>query len=163
MHKKLWFFSGLFVFIDQVIKVVITNAIRLNSSIDVIPDFFYLTNVHNKGAAFSILEGNLLFLDIVTIIALVLVYYFFVKGGTIKGFEFVLISMLFGGIIGNFVDRLIFGYVIDYLGFILFNDYHYPIFNFADICIVLSIIGLLLMNIRETLWKNIKLKKTQVE
>ncbi len=158
MHKKIWLFSFIFVFIDQLTKVLISNLISLNSEIRVIPSFFYLANVHNDGAAFSILRGNLVFLIIMTIISIFLIYYFFIKGKKLTTLESFLLSMLLGGIIGNFIDRVIYGYVIDYLGFIIFG-YYFPIFNLADSFIIISIAILLIFSFKEELWKNIKLNK----
>ena len=83
---------------------------------------------------------------------------FFVKGKSLKGIELILTSMLIGGIVGNFIDRIIYRYVIDYLGFIIVN-YNFPIFNFADICIVLSVIGLVIYSLKEDICKNSKSKK----
>ena len=147
MQKKLYGLSFIFVIIDQIIKYVISNNIILNTNITIIDKFFYLTNVHNDGAAFSILSGNVIFLILMTIISLVVIYFFFIKDKTTSKIEKVFISMLLGGIIGNFIDRLIHGYVIDYLETLIFN-YHFPIFNFADICIVLGIIGIMLVGIK---------------
>lgn len=147
MQKKLYGLSFIFVIIDQIIKYVISNNIILNTNITIIDKFFYLTNVHNDGAAFSILSGNVIFLILMTIISLVVIYFLFIKDKTTSKIEKVFISMLLGGIIGNFIDRLIHGYVIDYLETIIFN-YHFPIFNFADICIVLGIIGIMLVGIK---------------
>lgn len=147
MQKKLYGLSFIFVIIDQIIKYVISNNITLNTSITIIDKFLYLTNVHNDGAAFSILSGNVIFLILMTIISLVVIYFFFIKDKTTSKIEKVFISMLLGGIIGNFIDRLIHGYVIDYLETIIFN-YHFPIFNFADTCIVLGIIGIMIVGIK---------------
>lgn len=147
MQKKLYGLSFIFVIIDQIIKYVISNNITLNTSITIIDNFFYLTNVHNDGAAFSILSGNVIFLILMTIISLVVIYFFFIKDKNTSKIETIFISMLLGGIIGNFLDRLIHGYVIDYLETIIFN-YHFPIFNFADTCIVLGIIGIMIVGIK---------------
>lgn len=148
MQKKIYGFSFIFVIIDQIIKYIISNNITLNTSITMIDNFFYLTNVRNDGAAFSILSGNILFLILMTVISLVVIYFFFIKDRIISKIEIIFISMLLGGIIGNFLDRLIHGYVIDYLETIIFN-YHFPIFNFADICIVLGIIGIMIVGIKD--------------
>ena len=61
-------------------------------------------------------------------------------------------SLLMGGIVGNLIDRIVYGYVIDYLSF-KFGSYYFPIFNFADICIVVSVIIMLLRMIKEDLWR----------
>ena len=158
MQKKLWIFSGIFVLIDQIIKILVSNYITYNTDIEIISNFFYLTNVHNDGAAFSAFAGNLIFLIIMTIISLCIVYYFFVRDKELKGLNLFIVSMLIGGIIGNFIDRIIHGYVIDYLRFIIFK-YQYPIFNFADTCIVISVMLLLIISFKEDLWKNTKSRK----
>lgn len=158
MRKKLCIFSLIFIFIDQIIKLLISNNIILNSEIKLIDNFFYITHVHNTGAAFSMFSGNIVFLIIMTLLALIVIYLFFIKNKELSKLEIILISMLIGGIIGNFIDRIIFRYVIDYLEFIIF-DYYFPIFNFADICIVLSIFGIVILSIKEDLCKSLKLKK----
>ena len=61
-------------------------------------------------------------------------------------------ALLIGGIAGNLIDRIIYGYVIDYLSF-NFGSYYFPIFNFADICIVLAALIILIRTIKESLWK----------
>ncbi len=148
MQKKLYGLSFVLVIIDQIIKYVISKTITFNTSITIIDRVFYLTNVHNDGAAFSILSGNIIFLILMTIISLVVIYLLFIKDRTISKIENIFISMLLGGIVGNFIDRLFHGYVIDYLETIIIN-YHFPIFNFADICIVLGIIGIMLVSIKD--------------
>lgn len=146
MQKKIYGISIIFIVIDQIIKYVVSQLIPFNTNITIIDHVFYLTNVHNDGAAFSILSGNVLLLILMTIISLVVIYFLFIKDQTISKIESVCISMLLGGVIGNFLDRIIHGYVIDYLETIIIS-YHFPIFNFADICIVLGIIGIMLINI----------------
>lgn len=158
MRKKLFGLSIIFIIIDQVIKLLISNNITLNTDITIIDKFFYITNVHNNGAAFSSFSGNTIFLIIMSIIALIVIYFCFIKDKDLSKIEVILISMLIGGIIGNFIDRIIFKYVIDYLEFIIFG-YYFPIFNFADICIVLSIIGIIIFSVKEDICKNSKLKK----
>lgn len=135
------------VLIDQIIKLIIMGTMGIGSSIPVIPDFFSLTYVENNGAAWSIFSGNRIFLISISIIALILVYWYFFKNKNIKTFEFVIYSILIGGIIGNLLDRIKVGSVIDYLDFKIFN-YNFPVFNFADICIVISVILLLIYSFK---------------
>lgn len=159
MNKKLISIIGLIVIIvDQIIKIAITKMIPLYLSKEVVPDFFYITHVHNEGAAWSILSGNTFFLIIISLIILFVIYFFYIKNKYLNKEEIIIYGLLIGGIIGNLVDRFIYGYVIDYLEFIIFN-YHYPVFNLADICIVVSIILLVIYSIREDLCKRSKLKK----
>ena len=77
-----------------------------------------------------------------------MVYYFLLKNKKFDWFNIIFYSLLIGGILGNLFDRIIYGYVIDYLDFYIFG-YNFPIFNVADICIVISVI----MIIIDTLWR----------
>lgn len=162
MKKQMYIISVILVFIDQIIKVFISNSITLNTNIEIIPKFFYISNVHNDGAAFSIFSGNQLFLILFTLIALLFIYMFFIKDKDLSKIEAILLMILLGGILGNFIDRIIYNYVIDYLEFIIFN-YQFPIFNFADICITLSVIGLLILSFKEDICKKKELVKTKAE
>ena len=148
MYKKLTIFSIIFVIVDQLIKLIISNFVSYQSSINIVPNFFYITNVHNDGAAWSILSGNVILLALLGVIALVLIYYFFLKDKTLSKLETFLYSLLIGGIIGNLIDRIFLGYVVDYIGVVLIN-YYFPIFNFADIGIVISILMMIILGIKE--------------
>lgn len=159
MKKKLGILSIFFVVIDQVIKLIVKSNIGLNMDIKIIDNFFYLSHVHNDGAAFSMFSGNIIFLIIITIIALVAIYMIFIKDKKLSNIYIILISMLIGGILGNFIDRIVYNYVIDYLSFIIF-DYYFPVFNFADICIVVSIISIVILEFKEDICEKSKLKKS---
>lgn len=162
MYKKMTIISLLLVLIDQIVKLIVNNFCQLNSSIEVIKDFFYITKVNNYGAAWSILDGNRLFLIVIGIIAIVAIILFFIKNKNLTNKEILVYSLLIGGIIGNLVDRVLLGYVIDYLDFTIFN-YDYPIFNFADICIVISALLMLISIFKEDICKKLKLKKMNLE
>lgn len=143
--KQIISYSFILVLIDQIIKVVVSN---MKNNIVIIKNFFSLTYVENTGAAFSILESKRIFLIIIAIGALYLIYKFLIKDKKLTPPETLIYSLLIGGIAGNLIDRIIYGYVIDYLEFILFNHYM-PIFNFADICIVIGTILFLFETIKE--------------
>lgn len=134
--------------IDQIVKIIIMSIMGINSSIILIPDFFSLTYVENDGAAWSIFSGNRFFLIAISIVALILVYWYFIKNRDMKNFEMINYSILIGGIMGNLLDRIKFGRVIDYLDFKIFG-YNFPVFNFADICIVVSVILLLIYSFKD--------------
>lgn len=146
--KKIIFGSTLLLIIDQLIKIIIINTLDLNISKAIINNFFNLTYVRNYGAAWSIFTGNRLFLIIVSILALIFIYLFMIKDKKLSKLENICYSVLLGGILGNFFDRIVYGYVIDYLDFTFFN-YQYPIFNFADTCIVVSIIIIVFLTLKE--------------
>ena len=145
--KRIVLFSMIIFIIDQIVKLFVGFSLELNTSFTVFNNFFYISNVHNYGAAFSVLYGNRIFLVIVSVITLVLVYYFLLKNKKFDWFNIILYSLLIGGILGNLFDRIIYGYVVDYLDFYIFG-YNFPIFNIADICIVISVILIVI----DTLW-----------
>ena len=153
--KKISLISLIIVLIDQIIKIVVSNTISYTDDVVVIPNFFNITNVHNEGAAWSMFSGKQLILILIAILALVGIYLFLIKGKKLNKIETICYSLLIGGIIGNLIDRVIFNYVIDYLEFI-FGNYHYPVFNFADICIVISIFTLVILSFKEDLCKKSK-------
>lgn len=144
--KKLIVNSILLIIVDQLIKILIVNNIY--ESIELVSNFFSLTYVRNTGAAFSILEGNRFLFVIVAVLALYLIYKLFIKDKKITGLKILIFSLLISGIIGNLIDRIIFGYVIDYFEFTLFNN-NMPIFNFADICIIIGAILFILNTVLE--------------
>ena len=143
--KKIIFGSAFFLLIDQLIKWFIQSTFDINQSITVIPNFFHITYTRNIGAAWSILAGNTIILVMITFFALYYLYEFFLKNQTFTKYEMVTYSLLIGGILGNLVDRIFFHSVVDYLDFTFFS-YHFPIFNFADSCIVIGV-GLLIIKI----------------
>jgi len=137
--KKILLIAFVCTLVDQIIKNVLISVLSVGSSISVIDGFFSITFLENTGAAFSILSSNTLFLILISILALNLIYFFLIKGKKLNNFEEIIYGILIGGIIGNLIDRVVHGSVIDYLDFNLFG-YDFPVFNFADICIVVSII-----------------------
>lgn len=140
--KKILPISFILLIIDQILKFVVINNMNLNNSIIIIKNFFNITYVRNIGAAWSILSGNRYFLIIISIISFYLIYRYLIKDKLLNKLETIVYATLIGGLLGNLTDRIVYGYVIDYLDFKIFN-YNYPIFNFADICIVVSVICLL--------------------
>ena len=146
--KKLIPVSLICLVIDQVIKIIISCNMKIADSINIITNFFRITYLQNTGAAWSILSGNKIVLILITLIALFLIYYFLLKNKNLKNIEYILYGVLIGGILGNLIDRVRFGYVIDYLDF-NFGNYRYPVFNFADICIVVSIVIMVLLSIKD--------------
>lgn len=133
------FISFLALIIDQVLKLVFTSK-----SFVVIENFFNIEYVTNKGAAWSILNNNTFLLTVLTIVVLISSI-FYLKNANITNTEEVIYGLILGGILGNLIDRIIFGYVKDFISFNIFG-YHFPIFNFADIFITVGA-GLLLINI----------------
>jgi len=143
-NKKMLLLIIALTFIDQFSKGLINIFLNLNQSINIIPNFFSLTYVRNIGAAFSILPGSRWFFIIISIIALNIIYIYFIKNKELNKKNFVIFSLLQAGIIGNLIDRVLYGYVIDFFDFTIFG-FDFAIFNIADIFIVVSIILLILV------------------
>ena len=150
--KRITIYSIIFVVIDLLTKTLITCFMDVGDQLKIIPNFFNITYVRNTGAAFSILENNRIFFIIIGIIALIFIYLYLIKNKVLNKYMMVCYSMLIAGIIGNMYDRIIYGYVIDFLSFNIFG-YNFPVFNIADSLIVVSIILLMFNEMRVSLCK----------
>lgn len=139
MKKKIVFWASLATIIDQLTKFLIKKNFRLYEKKVIIKNFFNLTYVENRGAAWGIFNGNYWFLIITTVVALAFILWFIFRMKEYKKIDIISYSMLIAGIMGNFIDRLARGYVIDFFDFKIFNHY-FPVFNIADILIVVSVI-----------------------
>ena len=150
--KDIYVFGIIFVITDQLLKIIISNKMIVNQTFIVIKNLFSIRLVHNTGAAFSILSNSrflLIFIGIAALIGLV----FYIKSlDIIDDIDTFVYALLIGGILGNLIDRIVYGYVIDYLSF-NFGEFYFPIFNFADICIVVAALIILIRTIKESLWK----------
>lgn len=139
--KKIGIISLIVIIIDRILKVLVTNNFVLNVRNKIIDGFFYITNCHNEGAAFSLFSGNVLFLIFITLIVLFLIYRTINKENVNK-IGILAYGLLLGGILGNLYDRIFYGYVIDYLDFVIFK-FNFAIFNLADATIVIGAILLI--------------------
>lgn len=152
MKKKyIWLLaiSGFLIAFDQLTKAYVHTHFHLGESVAVIQNFFNLTYVRNFGAAFGFLAEShpsfreLFFLSMPPI-ALIIILGILrtVKDSDTR--QIIALSAIFGGAIGNYIDRLRFRYVIDFLDFHLYNRWNWPAFNIADMAIVGGV-GLLLL------------------
>lgn len=157
MKKKLFLTFSLLIIADQVTKLYIKNTFALYESIPVVDGFFSITYVLNPGAAFGFL-ANLPdayrrgFFVIVTTIAIGAVFYLLYKEFHYK-YRALAYTLILSGAVGNFIDRIYMGKVIDFLD-VHINSHHWPAFNVADsaisIGIVLLIIDMLFINKNST-------------
>ena len=128
--------------LDQATKHLIARAVDLYESVPVIPGFFNITRIHNKGAifgTFSQTNNKLVFalLTTASLAALTLVVYFFFKTPADDKLMKVALTLIMAGALGNQFDRLIRGHVIDFLDFYV-GRAHWPFFNVADSCITIG-------------------------
>ena len=129
----------LFFVVDLVSKLVVSNIMEVHDSIIVIPSIFNISYFRNTGGAWSILSGHTWLLILVSLFIIIFIVMYVYRNKTKNKFELFGYSMILGGAIGNFVDRIIYGYVIDFLDFNIFG-YDFPIFNFADTFIVIGVL-----------------------
>ena len=134
-----FFLIAFFLVADQVTKALISRNITLNSSKQVIPGFFQLVHIRNKGAIFGFFSqsGNryvFIFLTLASLAALSMVVYYFFKASPDEKLLKISLSLIMAGALGNFIDRLIKGYVTDFLD-VSVKGWHWPSFNVADSCI----------------------------
>ena len=145
MLKWLWL-SLLALVLDQVSKLFIVSSMQLYQSIP-ITSFFKLTYVRNTGAAFSFLSEaggwqRWFFAGLALVISIVIAVWL-VRLKKHETFLAVALSLVLGGAIGNLIDRLAYGYVIDFLD-VYYQAWHWPAFNIADSAITLGVVLMLL-------------------
>ena len=142
MNKKVFAIGVSVLTVDQVAKILIESFIGPGNFVNILDGFFSLTCVYNTGAAFSILEGRVWFLTILSLVILVMLLKMS-KDFVDNRRNTLAFGLLLGGIFGNLSDRLFLGMVRDFLKFRLFG-YNFPVFNVADMAIIAGI-GLLLI------------------
>lgn len=134
-------FTAILVAIDQLTKYLTVQNIPLGEIVEVIPGIVSLTYIRNSGAAFSILEGQMWFFYIITVLVVsFLIYYMYTetKENTILGY---ILALILAGALGNFIDRLLFQYVVDMIK-LEFIDF--AIFNIADSYLTVGVILLII-------------------
>lgn len=145
-HWRYYIVAAVVLILDQLTKKLIDANLELFEQISVIGQFFLITHVLNDGAAFSMLPGaSTLFISITIVVVIGIIWY--IERSRKTGGRTLLLTALglvLGGALGNFIDRVLYGHVIDFLQF-NFGSYTFPIFNVADIGIVIGV-GLILLD-----------------
>jgi len=124
---------------DQLSKYLIRQNLLLNrSQIQIFENFFQIIYIRNPGIAFGMFSSpdnsllRLVFLIVISLIALLIIFLYFRKLPSKDKIYSLSLSMIAGGAVGNLIDRVYFGEVIDFLDFHLYHKYHWPAFNLAD-------------------------------
>ncbi len=120
------------IFLDQLTKFLAVKFLQLNTPVSLINNFLYLTLVHNRGAAFGLFKNQLLMFVLISVFAIALIF-FHLKNKKNSFFTSLALSMILAGAVGNLIDRLRFGYVIDFLDLRV-----WPVFNLADSAITIA-------------------------
>jgi len=160
LKKNLAFFivcASAIIILDQITKSVITEKLFMYGTHKVIDGFFNLVYVMNPGAAFGFLADmpelfRYAFFIGITLLAMALIIYYIVKSDNEPFLIILSLSLIFGGAVGNLIDRIRFGAVVDFLDFYI-GSWHWPAFNVADSAIT---VGAFLM-----LWEIITRRKKQ--
>lgn len=146
--KTAWIVAISILFFDQILKLLVQNTFSFQEKINIIPGLFNIVYVLNKGAAFGILNNSglnwqsYLFISIscTTILVVVYLLHFSTKQSS---FFYLGLGAILGGALGNLIDRIRIGMVIDFLDF-YWRSFHWPAFNLADAAISLGAISLLI-------------------
>lgn len=123
------------IIVDQLIKFFVSTGLKPIGTISVIDGIFNLTYVENRGVAFGMFRDmRWLFVVLTSILLFIIIFYMFKKRPQGKLF-YICAGMIIGGGVGNLIDRVFYGYVIDYLSISFFP----PVCNFADYCITIGV------------------------
>ncbi len=146
--------AGFIITLDQATKLYVHTHFQLGESLIVILDYFSITYVRNPGAAFGILgTSNETFRTIFFLtfppIALIILLTILKDVATKDRIQVFALSSIFGGAVGNFIDRIRFSYVIDFLDFHIGERFVWPAFNVADSAIVVGVAILILLIFRK--------------
>ncbi len=129
------------IILDQVTKYLAVKYLFGQAPVVMIPEHFEFRFVKNYGAAFGILqEKRIFFVIITTIVILFMIYFLFKNYRSLSKLAIFSISILLGGAVGNYIDRIRLGYVVDFIRINIFKSYDFPVFNAADIFIVVGTI-----------------------
>lgn len=143
-YYRLIIVSGIIILLDQITKLIVLETMPLFQTIPVFPGFFNLTHIHNPGGAFGFLSTQtspiqrLLFLFVCSL-AVGLIFYFYRKTPLEQTWLSTAFAMVFGGAIGNLIDRVRLGKVVDFLDFYI-GDLHWPAFNVADSAVSIGMV-----------------------
>lgn len=144
-----YYIIALFVIIlDQLTKWLIVKNLELGESIQIIENFLYITSHRNRGAAWGILQGQMWFFYVITVIVIIGMVYYIQKHVNGKWLTGVSLGLMLGGAIGNFIDRLFRKEVVDFINTYIFG-YDFPVFNIADSALVIGVILLMIQMLLE--------------
>lgn len=127
------------IFLDQVTKLLVVKFMELGESIPLIDGFLYLTSHRNEGAAWGMLQGRMWLFYIITVFVIVVLVMFYKREAKTSLLLQISLVLLMAGAIGNFIDRLFFQKVVDFVDTVIFG-YDFPIFNVADASLTVGVI-----------------------
>ena len=135
--KKLFISSMFLIVLDFITKLLVVELLK--ADIVLISNIIYLTFVTNTGTFWGLFSDINIFFVFLSLVILGLLVYIIIKKTKLNKINTYLYSLVISGIVGNLIDRIIRGYVVDFIGIRLFS-YNFPIFNFADLYIVIGVL-----------------------
>lgn len=142
---KYYILALLILILDQLTKWVVVTQMSLHHQIPIIENLLYFTSHRNKGAAFGILQGQMWLFFIVTVLVVAFVVYYIQTHAKESKLLGISLGLVLGGALGNFLDRLFRGEVVDFIDVYIFT-YDFAIFNVADMALVIGV-GILMVQI----------------
>ncbi len=144
----LYFLGVSLIVFDQITKSIAVRELMGKQSIVIIDGLLSLTYVENRGAAYGILKDFRMVLLVVTVFLIAFLIYLFFNTEKFFNNKYAKLMIMFilAGAIGNMIDRVFLGYVVDFLQFTFID---FPVFNFADICVVCGSFMLMLISFKE--------------
>ena len=133
MMLKVLSVSSLVVIVDRLTKYILFRNLSEGESVRLIPGLFHITLVLNSGAAFGLFKGRSLFFTVSSALVMIFICVYIWRGGCKDLLTLTALGLILGGAAGNLIDRVLFGYVIDFLDFRI-----WPVFNIADASITIG-------------------------
>ncbi|MBK0072721.1 MULTISPECIES: lipoprotein signal peptidase LspA [Bacillus] len=134
--------------IDQISKWLIVKNMELGTSIPIIDNVLYITSHRNRGAAWGILENKMWFFYIITVVFVVFIVFYMKKYAKTDKLLGISLSLILGGAIGNFIDRVFRQEVVDFIHVYIFS-YNYPVFNIADSALCIGVVLIIIQTLLE--------------
>ncbi|MBO1578768.1 MULTISPECIES: lipoprotein signal peptidase LspA [Bacillus] len=145
----IYYLIALFVIaIDQVSKWLIVKNVELGTSIPIIDNVLYITSHRNRGAAWGILENQMWFFYIITVVFVGFIVFYMKKYAKTDKLLGISLGLILGGAIGNFIDRVFRQEVVDFIHVYIFS-YNYPVFNIADSALCIGVVLIIIQTLLE--------------
>lgn len=152
--KKYYFITLLIIISDQLTKWLVVNYMTYGGpSLEIVPNWLYFTSHRNSGAAWGVLQDQMIFFYILTTIVVVAIIYVMWKHGAENSLLALSLAIILGGAIGNFIDRIFRKEVVDFIRVDLFN---FPIFNIADMALTFGVMTMFIYVIKDEKMKKEK-------
>jgi len=146
---RIWIIAAVVLVLDRISKLLIVAHLNINESLPLLQHFFHLTYVQNTGAAFGLFPGQTIYLVVLTLIGFAVAIILRKKIARLNKNMLICLGMIIGGALGNFIDRVYWGYVVDFIDFRLWPF----IFNIADSTLVVGslLLAIMIFNVKEPL------------